>query len=181
MRMRRGPNVRWIDIDQPLVVKARARLLPLQPPPGDYTLRTLQITRPGWARDIPNDRPTLVVAEGLLPYLTADTGGRLLRDVAEYFGGAGGEFVADHVSSLVVRLSGAVRFLRASGSRFSWGVDDARAEIEALHPGLAMRECLHWTDFMAEHPPLFGVAATRAMGAFMPGWKTNLKLIRFGF
>lgn len=179
MRMRRGPNVRWIDVDQPLVVEARARLVP-HPADDDYTLRTLQITRPGWARDIPNDRPTLVIAEGLFPYLTPEAGGRIFRDVVEYFDG-GGEVVADHVSPMVVRLTGAVKFLRTSGSRFSWGVDDPQGEIEALHPRLRMKECLHWTDFMAEHPPIFGVAMTRVMGAFMPSWKSNLKLIRFGY
>ncbi|ROW12441.1 hypothetical protein VMCG_00824 [Cytospora schulzeri] len=178
MRMRKGPNVRWIDVDQPLVVEARARLVPR--PPEDYALRTLQITKPGWARDIPNDRPTLVIAEGLFPFLPPEAGGRILRDVAEYFGG-GGEIVVDHVSPLVVRLSGAIKFLRTSGSRFHWGVDDPRREIEVLHPKLRMKECLHWTDFMAEHPPIFGVVLTRMMGAFMPGWKSNLKLMRFEY
>lgn len=177
MRMRRGPNVRWIDVDQPLVVEARARLVPH--PPGDYTLRMLQLTRPGWARDIPNDRPTLVIAEGLFPFLPPEAGERILRDVAEYFDG--GEIVADYVSPLVVRLSGGIKFLRTSGSRFNWGVDDPRREIEALHPKLRMKECLHWTDFMAEHPPLFGVATTRIMGALVPGWKSNLKIIRFEY
>lgn len=177
MRMRRGPNVRWIDVDQPLVAEARARLVP--PPPEDYTLRTLQITRPGWVRDIPNDRPTLVIAEGLFPYLPPGAGERVFRDIAEYF--PGGEIVTDHVSPLLVRLSGAIRFLRTSGSRFHWGVDDPRREIEVLHPRLQLKECLHWTDFMAEHPPLFGVAMTKIMGTFLPGWRSSLKLMRLEY
>lgn len=176
-RMRKSPNVRWVDIDQPLVVEARGRLVPQPPAPEDYTLRTLQITKPGWIRDIPNDRPTLVVAEGLFPYLEADAGQQVFRDVAEYF--PGGEVVTDHVSPLVMRMSGAIKFLRTSGSRYHWGVGDPREEVESLHSKLRLAGCLHWNDFMVEHPPLFGVALTRVMGVFTPGWKSNLKLMRF--
>ena len=71
--------------------------------------------------------------------------------------------------------------MRTSGSRFRWGVDDPRQELEVLHPKLRTKGCLHWADFMDEHPPLFGVAMTRVMGTFMPGWKNNLKLLRFEY
>ncbi|KUI60379.1 Tetracenomycin polyketide synthesis O-methyltransferase TcmP [Cytospora mali] len=178
MRMRKGPNVRWIDVDHPVAVEARTRLVP-RPQDEDYTLRTLQITKTGWTRDIPNDRPTLVIAEGLLPYMSADAGERVFRDVAEYF--QSGEIAVDHVSSLVTRLSGAIKVVRTGGARLYWGVDNPREEIEALHPKLKMKECLHWADFMDEHPPLFGVTMTKVMGALMPGWKSNLKLLRFEY
>lgn len=175
LRMKKGPNVRWIDVDQPRVVEARARLL--SQPPGDYTLRALQVTKPGWLKDIPNDRPTLVVAEGLLPFLSAAEGKRVLLDIADYF--HRGEILTDHVSPMVARLSSMIKFLRTSGSRFQWGVGDPREEIEPLHPKLRMEGCLHWRDFMEEHPPIFGGTMTRMMGVFLPGWKSSLKLLRF--
>lgn len=175
--MRASPNVRWIDVDQPRVVEARARLLPR--PPGDYTLRALQVTKSGWLRDLPNDRPTLVVAEGLFPFLTATEGKQVLHDIASYF--SRGEIITDHVSPMVALLSGSIKLLRTSGTRFQWGVGDPGKEIEPVHPKLKMRECLHWRDFMEEHPPIFGGTMTRMMGVFLPGWKSNLKLLRFEY
>lgn len=177
LRMRTNSNVRWIDVDQPRVVEARARLI--SSPPGDYTLRALQVTKPGWLKDLPNDRPTLVVAEGLFPFLTATEGKRVLHDIASYF--SRGEIITDHVSPMVVRLSGSIKFLRTSGSRFQWGVGDPRREIEPVHLKLRMKGCLHWRDFMEQHPPIFGGAVTRMMGVFLPGWKSNLKLLQFEY
>lgn len=177
LRMRTNANVRWIDVDQPRVVEARARLVPQ--PRGDYIVRALQITKPGWLRDIPNDRPTLVVAEGLFPFLTPTEGKRVIQDIAGYF--SHGEIITDHVSPMVARLSSSIKFLRTSGSRFQWGVGDPTKEIEPVHPKLRMKACLHWHDFMEEHPPIFGGTMTRVMGVFLPGWKSNLKLLRFEY
>lgn len=177
LRLRTSPNVRWIDIDQPCVVKARASLLPR--PQGDYMLRALQVTKPGWMKDLPNDRPTLVVAEGLFPFLTAAEGKRVLHDIVSYF--SHGEIITDHVSPIVARLSGSIKFLRTSGSKFQWGVGDPRKDIEPVHSKLSLKGCLHWHDFMEEHPPIFGGAMTRVMGVFLPGWKSNLKLLRFEY
>lgn len=175
--MRTSSDVRWIDVDQPRVVEARGRLLPQ--PPGDYTLRALQITKPGWMKDLPNDRPTLVVAEGLFPFLTAAEGKRVFHDIASYF--SRGEIITDHVSPVVVRFSTSIKFLRTSGSRFQWGVGDPRKEIEPVHRKLRIKGCLHWRDFMEKHPPIFGGTMTRVMGVFLPGWESNLKLLHFEY
>ena len=175
--MRTSPDVRWIDVDQPRVVEARARLIPH--PQGDYTLRALQVTKRGWVKDLPNDRPTLVVADGLFPFLTATEGKKVIHDIVSYF--SSGEILTDHVSPMVARLSSSIKFLRTSGSKFQWGVGDPRKEIETVHPRLRLEGCLHWRDFMEEHPPIFGGAMTRVMGVFLPGWKSNLKLLRFEY
>ncbi|KAK7705120.1 hypothetical protein SLS63_014187 [Diaporthe eres] len=177
LRMRTSTNVRWIDVDQPRVVEARNSLLPQ--PPGDYTLRALQVTKTGWLKDLPNDRTTLVVAEGLFPFLTATEGKQVLHDIVNYF--SRGQIITDHVSPMVARLSSSIKFLRTSGSRFQWGVGDPRKEIEPVHQKLRMKGCLHWSDFMEEHPPIFGGTMTRMMGVFLPGWESNLKLLRFEY
>lgn len=171
------PNIRWIDIDQPRFVEAQARLLPQ--PPGDYTLRALQVTKPGWVKDLPNDRPTLVVAEGVLPFLSPTEGKRVLHDIASYF--SQGEIITDHVSPMIAKLSNSIKYLRSSGSRFHWGVSDPKKEIELLHPNLRLTGCLHWHDFMDEHPPIFGGTITRIMAVVLPGCESNLKLLRFKY
>lgn len=59
LRVRRGDGVRWVDLDRPMVVNMRDRILGA--PFGDYSLRNLDVTQDGWFKDIPADRPTLIV------------------------------------------------------------------------------------------------------------------------
>lgn len=60
LRIKRGDDARWIDLDRARSVNLRERVL--DPPPADYSLRTLDITHKGWLKDIPSDRPTLIVS-----------------------------------------------------------------------------------------------------------------------
>jgi O-methyltransferase involved in polyketide biosynthesis len=61
-------RVRWYDLDFPDVIELRRRLYPER---AGYRLLASLATDPGWLDEIPVDRPTLMVAEGVLPYLTA--------------------------------------------------------------------------------------------------------------
>ncbi|KAK8088562.1 O-methyltransferase domain protein [Apiospora hydei] len=178
-RVAKSPRVRWIDIDQPLVVDLRSRLIPQ--PEGDYKLRTLDVSAPGWYRDIPADRPTLIIAEGLTPYLEPKDGKAMIRDLAEYFGSSehGGQLIFDSLGSLSVNLTTFIKALRSSGSAFKWGIDDPE-DITALHPRLVMRDRIQWRDFMDSHPPFFGPYGT-PMASILPSFEKNIQIWRFDF
>ncbi|KAK7924205.1 hypothetical protein PG985_006259 [Apiospora marii] len=178
-RVAKSPRVRWIDIDQPLVVDLRSRLIPQ--PEGDYTLRTLDVAAPGWYRDIPADRPTLIIAEGLTPYLEAKDGKAMMRDLVDYFGGHGrsGQLLFDSLGSLSVNLTSFIKALRSSGSVFKWGIDEPE-EITALHSRLVLRDRVQWRDFMDSHPPFFGPYGT-TMASFLPSFEKNIQIWRFDF
>lgn len=92
LRIRRGPNVRWIDLDRPLVVNLRERIYGAarwdpQRGGGEYLLRNLSFTSDRWLRDIPQDRRTLVITEGLLYHLSEAQVQKMIRDVVDHFGG----------------------------------------------------------------------------------------------
>lgn len=97
LRIRKGPNVRWIDLDRPLVVNLRERIYGAarwdpqqdtgQGGGGEYILRNLSVTSDRWLRDIPQDRRTLVIIEGLLYHLSSIQVRKIIRDVVEHFGG----------------------------------------------------------------------------------------------
>lgn len=176
LRLNRGPDVRWIDVDLPLAVDLRTRLIPQ--PPGDYTLRALDITKEGWLSDIPADRPTLVIAEGLLMYLEPAEGEKIFKDVAGHFDQ--GEIFFDTVGSFTTKLTSVVKILKSSGSAFQWGIDDPRKQIEPLHPKLSLKEQIVWGDFMESHPPVFGEFGT-SFASLFPRFKYNLQLLRFNF
>lgn len=156
LRVRRDPErVRWVDVDRPLVANLRERLFRDDDvgyagaeslrPYGDYSLRSLSVTEGRWYSDIPADRPTLIVAEGLFPYLTPEEAERVIRDLLDYFGK--GMLVFDTVGSLAVNHTKRANILKPSGSRFQWGVDDARTVL-SFHPKLRLLDEVRWYEFM---------------------------------
>jgi O-methyltransferase involved in polyketide biosynthesis len=60
------PTVSWIDVDDPEVIELRERLYPRR---DGYTMLGSSVLDPRWLDGVPEDRPTLIVAEGLSMYL----------------------------------------------------------------------------------------------------------------
>lgn len=132
-----------------MVVNLRDKIF-RRPSSGDYTLRTLDLSHTGWARDIPTGRPTLVIAEGLLYYLPPEMVQNIFAEVVEYFGQ--GQIIFDKLGTLSITMTSRVKFLRSSRSLFKWGVDEP-TEIEAFHPRLKLKDCVDKSSFMVSHHP----------------------------
>ncbi|KAI1855422.1 hypothetical protein JX266_000287 [Neoarthrinium moseri] len=94
-------TVRWLDIDLPDVVHLR-KGLDLPRPEGDYDLRAADALDKDWLVAIPADRPTIVIAEGLLMYLQPEDGLSILQRAAQRFQGVGGQIICDLAGSWVV-------------------------------------------------------------------------------
>ncbi|KAI3399546.1 hypothetical protein diail_6568 [Diaporthe ilicicola] len=205
LRVRRDPElVRWVDVDRPLVTNLRERVmmnddegggpasssgggssssLSLRPV-GDYSLRTLNVTEGRWYSDIPADRPTLVVAEGLFPFLSPGEAEAVIRGLLDCFGT--GQLVFDTVGSLAVAHTKRANLLKPSGSRFRWGVDDAR-QVLAFHDKLRLRDEVRWYEFMGVEdisresaPPWFG-PKSMALAQLTSSFKDNGQVLRFDF
>lgn len=83
-RIQHGAGVRWVDLDLPDAVALRRRLVPS--PEGDYTLLSTSVAdHDQWLPNIPADRPTIVVLEGLTMYLHEEEGKRLLQSIVSRF------------------------------------------------------------------------------------------------
>ncbi|MEU8271062.1 class I SAM-dependent methyltransferase [Sphaerisporangium sp. NPDC049002] len=133
-------TVRWYDVDYPDIVALRERLFP---PRSGYTMIGVPATDPAWLDQVPADRPVLVVAEGLMMYLTAEEVHTLLRRVTERF--PTGDIVFDALSSLAVKLSRFQPQIRATGATLRWGLDDP-AELPAAVPALHLASELFFSD-----------------------------------
>jgi O-methyltransferase involved in polyketide biosynthesis len=90
------------------------------------------VTDEAWLDEIPTDRPILMVAEGLVMYLTEPEVRALLQRIVDRFGS--GELVFDTVSPMGPRLSK----LFTKGI-IKWGIGDA-SEIEQWSPRLRLLE-----------------------------------------
>ncbi|NYI97920.1 methyltransferase (TIGR00027 family) [Streptomonospora nanhaiensis] len=95
------PGAAWYDVDLPDVIALRRRLYDRRP--EGYTTVGASVTDPDWLAEVPAGRPALVVAEGLLMYLTESDIRRLLDALADRF--PSGELLFDGFAPWVVGLT----------------------------------------------------------------------------
>ncbi|OTB01865.1 hypothetical protein M426DRAFT_63254 [Hypoxylon sp. CI-4A] len=130
-------KVRWIDLDLPDVIELRSKLMPN--PEGDYHIIAASATDEAWLKQIPVDRPTLVISQGLTMYLDEKDGKGLIKRLVEHFNS--GQLLIDHIGSITVSLQNRIAAVAATGATLKWGVDDPKL-LEDIHPQLKLVECL---------------------------------------
>jgi O-methyltransferase involved in polyketide biosynthesis len=122
-------SVLWFDLDQPGVIELRRRLYCET---EQYRMIGSSVTDPQRLDSIPTGRPTLVVAEGLLMYLTEHEVRRLLDRLVDRFGH--GQLLFDTVSPLGPPLSRAF-----TKGIVKWGIGNAR-DMQGWNPALRFLE-----------------------------------------
>src|SRR5215203_97689 len=82
LRIAPPPTVDWYDIDFPEVITARRQLIPDRT--NAHGVGT-DLTDPDWLDAIPTDRPAVIVADGLLAFLTQQDMISLLNRLTSHF------------------------------------------------------------------------------------------------
>jgi O-methyltransferase involved in polyketide biosynthesis len=134
-------GVRWFDVDVPDVIALRRGLYTDHP---GYTMIGSSVTEAGWLDQIPAEHPALIVAEGLLMYLTAAE----IRDLLQRLTGRfdSGELLVDLLSPWGPRFSNAPILARASTAGITkWGTRDGR-ELPEWNPRLDLVETRAFLD-----------------------------------
>jgi O-methyltransferase involved in polyketide biosynthesis len=134
------PTVRWYDVDFPDVIELRQRLFPAR---AGMSMVASSVTDPHLLDTIPGDRPVLVIAEGVTPYLSPDDGIATLRRITEHF--PAGELLFDGYGRFGVWLLQRYGCVKASGAQLGWRIDDPRA-LERAVPGLRFDAELWYTN-----------------------------------
>ncbi|MGE2814918.1 class I SAM-dependent methyltransferase [Mycobacterium heidelbergense] len=157
-RLQPGPGVEWYEVDYPDVARLWAQLYPA----GDHHhVVAAAVTDPAWLSRIPDDRPTLILGEGLTMYLTEEDGIALLRRVVDRF--PSGELQFDAFNRLGIKSQWSNAVVRRSGSTLHWGIDGPDDILEAV-PGVRLLAWERWfeSDTFNQLP-----GAYRALGKFM--------------
>jgi O-methyltransferase involved in polyketide biosynthesis len=130
-RLDPGPGVQWYDVDFPSVIALREKVFEVDGSSRpNYHLVATPATDPSWLDQIPADRPTLLLAEGISMYLAEDDGVALLQHVIDRFGS--GEIQIDYYIRLVVRSQKTHRLQRQSGSTLYWAVNKPSDVLDRL-------------------------------------------------
>jgi O-methyltransferase involved in polyketide biosynthesis len=115
----------WYDLDMPDVIELRRKFYPES---ATYHLISSSVTDLCWTELAPaHGRPVLVIAEGLLMYLSEAQVKALILKLREVYPGC--ELACDVVSKFTAQRVGRHQSLKQTGAVIQWGIDDAR-EIE---------------------------------------------------
>jgi len=170
-------RVRWIDVDLPDVVDLRRTLMP--EPEANYTLLAVDVTDDAWLESVPNDRPTVIVAEGLFMYVSEEDGKGLLRRLVDRFP-QGGRLIFDGVSSLFIKAHEWRPQIQPKGAIFQWGIDDPKA-LEGVHERLRLIDDLHGPDHWMEENYPWRARWTIYLLKWIPGFRNIMRFMRFTF
>ncbi|KAB8140339.1 class I SAM-dependent methyltransferase [Chloroflexia bacterium SDU3-3] len=124
-------TVQWFDVDYPDVVDLRRRLFPEQR--AGYHMIGAPLDNLRWLDEVPRERPGLLIAEGVLHYLTEQEVKALLNAVVAHF--PGGQMIFDSCNSMIVKRVGAN--VGGTGATYKWGLDDPQ-DIKRLEPKLEL-------------------------------------------
>jgi O-methyltransferase involved in polyketide biosynthesis len=172
-RINPSPDVSWFDVDYPEVIALRQQFYANH---DGYTMIGSSVTDAQWFALIPKTRPVMIIAEGLLEYLTADEVQTLLTRLTDAF--PHGEIAFDVINSFAQRA--VLRLRKTTGAEHTWAVDTPDA-VEQLNPKLKRiaDQPIFSSPYRRELPWHFRILYS--MLALFPPVKTMLRLLHYQF
>lgn len=166
------PSCRWVDVDQPEVMEVRRRLYDV---PEHVVQVPGTVTEDGWWDAVDPARATLVVAEGLFMYLTADDVHAVVDRVVQ---GTSRSVVAfDAVAPWTVGASRWSPMFRAVGTGFRWAWNPA--EFAHRHPTLRELDDVSVYDEVARREPRVWLRPVLRTLRRLPAMQDAMRLHRF--
>jgi O-methyltransferase involved in polyketide biosynthesis len=132
-RVEPSPEIRWFDVDFPDVIAIRKRVYPARE--GSYHMVGASVTDAAWLGQVPSDRPAMIIAEGLMPYLPSDEAPKMLARLVSHF--PSGELAFDAYGRFGLKMLRITPQVRATGAEVHWALDDPHA-LEREVPGLRL-------------------------------------------
>jgi O-methyltransferase involved in polyketide biosynthesis len=173
-RIKPPSYVSWFDVDYPEVISLRKNFFSDK---NEYRMIASSVTEQGWLSQIPANMPTLIIAEGLLEYLTPEEVKILLNRLTNYF--AHGQVIFDVMNSFAIQ-SGKESLKRTTGAVHKWAVDDV-TEVDRMN--------LKWKRL--KYLPLFKSPFVKqlpykrrfllGLASFIPKFKNMIGLMQYQF
>ncbi len=121
-------TVEWFDVDYPDVIDLRRQLFPER---AAYHLIGAPLDDLHWLDEVPRDRPGLLLAEGVLMYLSEAEVKALLQAVVGHF--PNGQMIFDVVHPMILKRVGSN--VGGTGATYKWALNDPQ-DIKQLEPKL---------------------------------------------
>jgi O-methyltransferase involved in polyketide biosynthesis len=162
-------DVEWYDLDQQEVIDLRKNFYEET---NRYHMIASSVTDLRWLETIPSrGRAVMVIAEGLMMYLTEEEVRSLILKLKENYTEA--TLVFDAYSTLTARSVKAHPSLKRTGAVIHWGIDDAKT-IEKWGGGIRLKEEWYFTQSEAIETLAFGYRwIFRLTGLFLVARKAH--------
>ncbi|GAA5046677.1 class I SAM-dependent methyltransferase [Nocardia callitridis] len=176
-RLDRPVGVRWFDIDLSDVVALRRELYSET---EDYRMIAASVTDEAWLTEIPEDKPTLILAEGLLMYLREPEVRRLSAQLTGHF--PSGELIFDGVAPWVATMTQLLKkyFHRWYDYPAYWTATREAEEIERWDPRLRYRDHVCVVGLYEQVPDL-ALRRFYRIGSRLPWLRNYLRVFRAEF
>ena len=167
-------SVSWFDVDYPEVIDIRKNFYADK---DGYQMIASSVTEPDWIMQVPSERPTLVIAEGLLEYLTVDEVKALLNRLTDYF--PRGQIMFDVMNAFAIN-SGKKKLKETTGAVHRWAVDDVQ-EVDHLNHKLKRVSAL--PVFRSPYILKLSLGLRTMLGilSLMPKFKNMVRLLKYEF
>jgi O-methyltransferase involved in polyketide biosynthesis len=174
VRINPPSSVQWFDVDFPEVIEFRKSFFPNQ---DGCEMISSSVTELNWLEQIPKNQPTMIIAEGMLEYLSEDEIRDLLNRLTSYF--SQGQIAFDVMSSFAVN-SGKESLKEATGAVHKWTVDDIN-DVDKLDSKLTRVACLSVFKSKNIHKlPLKTRFLYSTMGV-IPSFRNMIRLLFYKF
>jgi len=118
-RLNPGKDVAWWDVDYPEVISLREKIYQEQ---FGYRLVGANILEEDWMKTISPVVPTIVIAEGVLPYFSEADASKFLANVVSHF--QAGQIAFDAYNRWGIWWLNQLPIMRQTHEQLHWAVDD---------------------------------------------------------
>lgn len=119
-RINPSSNVNWFDVDYPEVIEVRKLFYSNR---EGYEMVPSSLNQLNWLDRIPRDKPVMIIAEGVLEYLTEDEVKTLLNGLSDYF--LHGQIAFDVMNTFAINSSKEI-LEKTIGAQHKWAVDNVQ-------------------------------------------------------
>jgi len=167
-------TVSWFDIDFPDVIQLRKHFYADR---SGYRMIAASITDPAWLAEIPTGQPVMIIAEGVLEYLTAAEVKMLLHRLTSYL--SHGVIAFDVMNSFAIQSAKSAVNEPTAGLH-KWEVNDIR-EVDALDLKLKRNKALSVfrSPYIRKLP--IGYHLLYRSIALIPKFRNMIRLLHYQF
>lgn len=167
-------GILWFDVDYPEVIAIRKEFYMET---STYKMISSSVTETGWLGQVPSTAPVLIIAEGILEYLTEKEVRDLLANLTSHF--KEGQMIFDVMNSFAIE-SGKKKLKETTGAMHKWAVDYV-SEVDALNTKLSRISDLPLLEsiFIKQLP--FGQRLLLKFASISSNFKTMIRLLRYRF
>jgi O-methyltransferase involved in polyketide biosynthesis len=164
----------WFDVDFPDVIQLRKNFYAEH---AGYRMIESSLIDPAWLKEIPAGQPVLIVAEGVLEYLTGEEAKDLIRRLTDHF--SHGKIAFDVMNSFAIQSAKSAKNEPTAGLH-KWEVNDIQ-EVDALDPKLKREIAISifHSPFIGKLP--IGYQLLYRSMALVPRFRNMIPLLRYQF